>query len=88
MVKGDGQQTRVFFKGSENDFIIFLDDEDKYKAWKKDSSVPLVDVVQSFQVFTSGCALVTLHAPSLGAGRRMEGHLRSRPASVPTTAST
>ena len=61
MVKGEGQQTRVFFKGSENDFIIFLDDVDKYKAWKKDSSIPLVDVVQSFQIFTtSKCGLPVL----------------------------
>lgn len=55
MVKGDGNQSRVFFKGSENDFVIFLDDVNKYKAWKNDSSVPLVDVVQSFDVFTTGC---------------------------------
>jgi hypothetical protein len=53
MVKGDGQQTRVFYKGNENDFILFLDDVGKLKAWKNDSSVPLVDVVQSFDVFTT-----------------------------------
>jgi Shwachman-Bodian-Diamond syndrome (SBDS) protein len=57
MVKGDGPQTKVHYKGSDDDFVVFIEDRQQLKAWKADHSIPLVEVVQSFDIFsTNKCA--------------------------------
>ncbi|KAE9988826.1 hypothetical protein EG328_007430 [Venturia inaequalis] len=54
MTKGETQQTKIHYKGTEDDFIILVESEEAVKKWKEDKTIPLVDVVQSFDVFTTG----------------------------------
>jgi hypothetical protein len=53
MPRGEGQQTKVHYKGKEDDFIVFVDDSKTLKEWKKDKSIPLAHFVGSFKVFVS-----------------------------------
>jgi len=53
MPKGEGQQTKVHFKGQEDDFIVFVDDSSALKRWKEDKSTPLAQIVGSFKIFVS-----------------------------------
>lgn len=50
-MKGNDAQTKVHYKGKDNDFIIFVDSSDAVKEWKKDSSVPLAQVVSGWKIF-------------------------------------
>jgi len=51
MVRGEAQQTKVHFKGKEDDFIIFVDDAKAAREWKTDKTIPLAQVVSSFKIF-------------------------------------
>lgn len=53
MVRGEGIQTKVHFKGQEDDFIVFVDSGEDVKKWRKDKSVPLAQVVNSFKIFVT-----------------------------------
>lgn len=44
---------RIFFKGEDNDFIVFVDDCAVWKKFKNDTSISLVDFVSVFQVFVT-----------------------------------
>ncbi|ODV96794.1 hypothetical protein PACTADRAFT_79232 [Pachysolen tannophilus NRRL Y-2460] len=44
---------KVFFTGEHTDFIVFVESEDALQKFKKDSSIPLVDVVSIYKVFTT-----------------------------------
>ncbi|KAK3629566.1 hypothetical protein LTR56_000697 [Elasticomyces elasticus] len=57
-----GGVTKVHYKGKggekssdhPEDFIVFVDSADELREWKKDSTKPLVEVVNSFDVFVTG----------------------------------
>ncbi|KAF1988660.1 shwachman-Bodian-diamond syndrome protein [Aulographum hederae CBS 113979] len=51
MTKGDTGMTKVHYKGESDDFVIFAEGVDAIQKWKEDKSTPLVDVVNSFDVF-------------------------------------
>lgn len=51
MPRGNDQQTKVHYKGKDEDFIIFVDSAEAVKNWKNDSSVPLAQIVSGFKVF-------------------------------------
>lgn len=53
MTRADTQQTKIHYKGTEDDFIIMVDSADAVKKYKEDKSTPLVDVVNSFDVFAT-----------------------------------
>ncbi|KAK1485940.1 shwachman-Bodian-Diamond syndrome protein [Colletotrichum cuscutae] len=53
MVRGEASQTKVHFKGQEDDFIIFVEDPDLYKKWKTDKSVPLAHFISSYKIFVT-----------------------------------
>ncbi|KAF2638322.1 DUF1960-domain-containing protein [Massarina eburnea CBS 473.64] len=53
MARGNEQQTKVHYKGSADDYIIFVDSVQALEEWKKDSSVPLAQVVSGFKVFVT-----------------------------------
>jgi hypothetical protein len=53
MTRGDGVQSKVHYKGKEDDFIVFIDDTASYKKWLGDKTVPLVEVVSSFKIFVT-----------------------------------
>lgn len=53
MVRADGQVTKVHYKGQEDDFIVIVESAESVREWKGDKSKPLVDVVDSFDVFVT-----------------------------------
>ena len=53
MTRGAGQQTKIHYKGKNEDFIVFAESEEAVRNWKKDSTIPLVDVVDSFKILVS-----------------------------------
>lgn len=52
-MKGATEQIKVHYKGSEDDFIIFIDDQQTYKNWKSDKSVPLAHFISAFKIFVT-----------------------------------
>ncbi|EEB05472.1 SBDS family protein Rtc3 [Schizosaccharomyces japonicus yFS275] len=49
-----GNQTRICHQGADgNMYVAILRGPEELEQWKEDSSKPLVDVVDSFQVFTT-----------------------------------
>jgi len=53
MTRADGGITSVHYKGKEDDFIVIIEGAEAIKRWKKDKTIPLVDVVNSFDVFVT-----------------------------------
>ena len=53
MPRGNEQQTKVHYKGKEEDFIIFVDSQESVENWKKDSSIPLAQVVSGWKIFVT-----------------------------------
>ncbi|TAQ86043.1 hypothetical protein B7494_g5627 [Chlorociboria aeruginascens] len=51
MTRGEAQQTKVHYKGTDEDFIVYVDSVDDLKKWKEDSSTPLAQVVSAFKIF-------------------------------------
>ena len=50
MPRGNAEVTKVFYKGSTDDFIVFVDSPEDLKSWKSDQSIPLAQVVNSFKI--------------------------------------
>ncbi|KAK0618375.1 ribosome maturation protein [Bombardia bombarda] len=53
MTRGGTIQTKVHYKGNDEDFVVFLDSTDDYKKWLSDKSIPLAQVVSSFKIFVT-----------------------------------
>lgn len=53
MPRGNAAVTKVFYKGKTDDFIIFVESLEQVNAWKKDSSIPLAQVVDSFKILVT-----------------------------------
>ncbi|KAF2668520.1 DUF1960-domain-containing protein [Microthyrium microscopicum] len=53
MTRGDTEQTKVHHKGQEDDFIVIAESKEQVKKWTEDKTIPLVDVVSSFDVFVT-----------------------------------
>lgn len=53
MARGESQQTKCHYKGKEDDFIVFVENEKTVKKWRGDRSVPLAQVVNSFKIFVT-----------------------------------
>ncbi|KKZ63236.1 hypothetical protein GX50_08491 [[Emmonsia] crescens] len=51
MTRGNVGVYKVFYKGNNDDFLVFVDDVAILKKWKNDRSTPLAHVVSGFQVF-------------------------------------
>lgn len=43
---------KVFYQGSSQDFVVFVESEEVAEKHTQDSTIPLVDVVGTFKVFT------------------------------------
>lgn len=52
-MRGNDSQTKVHYKGADDDFIIFVDSAKAIQDWKKDSSIPLAQVVSGFKIFVT-----------------------------------
>lgn len=53
MTRGEAQQTKVHYKGKDEDFVIFVDDVKSAKDWKTDKTIPLAQVVSAFKIFVT-----------------------------------
>jgi hypothetical protein len=53
MARGEAEQIKVHFKGQEDDFIILAETASAVQKWRADKTIPLVDVVSSFEVFVT-----------------------------------
>ncbi|KAH6671266.1 ribosome maturation protein [Halenospora varia] len=53
MARGEVPQTKVHYKGKDEDFIIFVEDVKAAKEWKTDKSIPLAQVVSAFKIFVT-----------------------------------
>jgi hypothetical protein len=53
MTRGEAQQTKVHYKGKDEDFVIFVDDVKSAKGWKTDKTIPLAQVVSAFKIFVT-----------------------------------
>lgn len=53
MTRADGEITSVHYKGKDDDFVVIIEGAGAIKRWKSDKSIPLVDVVNSFDVFVT-----------------------------------
>ncbi|KAI1166892.1 shwachman-Bodian-diamond syndrome protein [Nemania serpens] len=54
MTKGEATQLKVHYRGKEDDFIVFVDDNQTYKKWLNDKSIPLAHFVSTFKIFVTG----------------------------------
>ncbi|RMD41047.1 hypothetical protein DV735_g4087, partial [Chaetothyriales sp. CBS 134920] len=53
MTRGNTTVTKVHYQGKSEDFIVFIESVAQLEAWEKDSSIPLAQVVESFQVLVT-----------------------------------
>ncbi|EEP78644.1 conserved hypothetical protein [Uncinocarpus reesii 1704] len=53
MARGNVDVYKVFYKGDNDDFIVFVEDVAAVRNWKKDRSIPLAQVVNGFKVFVT-----------------------------------
>lgn len=53
MTRANEQTAKVFYKGSSEDFVVFVDDIEILNNWRKDRSIPLADVVNGFKIFVT-----------------------------------
>ncbi|OIW30454.1 DUF1960-domain-containing protein [Coniochaeta ligniaria NRRL 30616] len=51
MARGGALMARVHYKGTNDDFFVFLDSVEDFKKWLTDSSIPLAQVVNTFKIF-------------------------------------
>lgn len=54
MARGEATKIKVHFKGTHDDFIVFVDDAEVYHQWMTDKSVPLAHFISTFKVFATG----------------------------------
>ena len=52
-MRGNAAQVKVHFKGSDDDYIVFVDSAQAVRDWKADKSVPLAQVVSGWKIFVS-----------------------------------
>lgn len=50
MPRGNGPVTKCHYSGNSEDFIVFVESAEDVEKWKKDSSIPLAQVVDSFKI--------------------------------------
>jgi hypothetical protein len=53
MTRGNTRQSKVYYKGRTEDFVIFVADITAVQNWKKDHTLPLAQVMDGWKIFTS-----------------------------------
>jgi hypothetical protein len=53
MARGNAAQTKVFFQGAHEGFVVFVENEEIVRKWKQDKTVPLTDVVAGWKILTT-----------------------------------
>ncbi|KAG8624703.1 hypothetical protein KVT40_007770 [Elsinoe batatas] len=52
-MRGNAQTCKVHFKGSEDDYVIFVENGKAVRDWKSDKSIPLAQVVNGWKIFVT-----------------------------------
>ncbi|KAF2169154.1 hypothetical protein M409DRAFT_64915 [Zasmidium cellare ATCC 36951] len=52
-MRGNDPQIKVHYKGADDDYVIYVDSKEAVADWKKDSSVPLAQVVSGWKIFVT-----------------------------------
>lgn len=52
-MRGNANQTKVHFKGKNDDYVIFAESAQIVKDWKSDKTIPLAQVVNGWKVFVT-----------------------------------
>ncbi|KAK6344989.1 hypothetical protein TWF718_006934 [Orbilia javanica] len=52
-MRGAEKVSKVYLQKNNEDFIVLVEDKESLNKWKKDTSVPLTDVINGFKVFTT-----------------------------------
>lgn len=52
-MKGTASNTKVFYQGSNEGFVIFVENEEIVQKWKGDKTIPLTDVVAGWKIMTT-----------------------------------
>jgi len=53
MARGEAPQIKCHYKGTDEDFVVFVEDAKALNNWKTDKSIPLAQVVGSFKIFVT-----------------------------------
>ncbi|KAL4783273.1 ribosome maturation protein [Aspergillus varians] len=53
MTRGNARQSKVFYKGRNEDFVIMVDDAAAVEHWRQDHSIPLAQVLDGWKIFSS-----------------------------------
>jgi len=53
MPRGNAAQHKVFYQGSTEGFVVFVESEEIVQKWKHDKSIPLTEVVAGWKILTS-----------------------------------
>jgi len=53
MTRGNTRQSKVFYKGRTEDFVIMVEDATAVQEWRKNHSIPLAQVLDGWKIFTS-----------------------------------
>ncbi|RDK41068.1 DUF1960-domain-containing protein [Aspergillus phoenicis ATCC 13157] len=53
MAHGNRTQSKVFYKGRTEDFVIMVEDATAVREWRRDNSTPLAQVLDGWKIFTS-----------------------------------
>ena len=52
-MKGNAGNTKVFYQGSNEGFVSFVESADIVTQWKGDKTIPLTDVVAGWKIMTT-----------------------------------
>lgn len=63
MPTGQSIVSKVHYKGTDEDFIVFVDSPEDLKKWKSDRSIPLASVVNSFKIFITHKSVMIQNEP-------------------------
>ncbi|KAA8913306.1 ribosome maturation protein [Sphaerosporella brunnea] len=53
MPRGNRELPKVIYKGTEDDWTVMVDSVEDLEKWKTDPTIPLAQVVSSFNVFVT-----------------------------------
>ncbi|KAI9824695.1 MAG: hypothetical protein M1826_007273 [Phylliscum demangeonii] len=53
MTRGNVAHTKVHYAGSNDDFIVFVEDPDELRKWRTDKSIPLAQVLSGWKIFVT-----------------------------------
>ena len=53
MTRGNETNSKVFYKGASEDFVVFVDDVATLNNWRHDRTIPLASVLNGWKIFVT-----------------------------------